>query len=207
MGEVGSESARNLEWDLIQRVLARLWNSGSLPSTGLSRRTEQPQNQISRIARGSRALYKVPLQPARRASQATSPIGRGSKSGEDLKNQPLESFKHRFHSQQCFVIPEPHHPKSLSIEKRGPPFIIFPALEMLRAVQLDDQLFIYAAKIDDIPADWMLSSELETAELVGAKFAPERILGIALITPQPSRLIALQPVQFSFFVKHAGNRR
>ena len=26
MGEVGSESARNLEWDLIQRVLARLWN-------------------------------------------------------------------------------------------------------------------------------------------------------------------------------------
>ena len=84
----------------------------------------------------------------------------------------------------------------MSIEKRGPPFIIFPALEMLRAVQLDDQLFIYAAKIDDIPADWMLSSELETAELVGAKFAPERILGIALITPQPSRLIALQPVQF-----------
>jgi hypothetical protein len=38
MGEVGSESARNLEWDLIQRVLARLWNSASWSSSGFSRK-------------------------------------------------------------------------------------------------------------------------------------------------------------------------
>jgi hypothetical protein len=45
MGEVARESSSELEWDLVQRVLVRLWNSASL--TAASFRFVEEQEQIS----------------------------------------------------------------------------------------------------------------------------------------------------------------
>lgn len=61
--QVGSEPARNLEWDLIQRVLARLWNS----FLGLEG-TDAQGTASGRIPESlaQRVLNKVPLQVTRR---------------------------------------------------------------------------------------------------------------------------------------------
>jgi hypothetical protein len=120
------------------------------------------------------------------------------------KDQLPDFFEHVFHSQQGLVIPKAYDPKSLSIQRRRPSFVIFRALEMLRAIELDDQSLIYAAEVDDIGTNWMLATKFETVELVPAKFGPKRILRIALIAPKPSRLIAFQTVWVSFLVKHIG---
>src|SRR5208283_5792381 len=69
MGEGGSESSRNLEWDLIQRVLARLWIflRGLRWSHTLDSRREDFLNRAhnARWIRSRSSLLAEPRRPPR----------------------------------------------------------------------------------------------------------------------------------------------
>jgi hypothetical protein len=62
---------------------------------------------------------------------------------------------------------------------------------MLRAIEFDDQPLIDTAKVDDVCADLMLSSELQAQESMCSQLSPQGILGVGLLAPKSSRVIAL----------------
>jgi hypothetical protein len=89
------------------------------------------------------------------------------------------------------MIPEAYYAISCGAQPAGSPLIVGNLLQMLRAIEFDDQLLIDAAKIDNVCTDLMLSSELQAQEPMCSQLSPQGILGVALLAPKSSCVIAL----------------
>jgi hypothetical protein len=58
---------------------------------------------------------------------------------------------------------------------------------MLTTVELDNQLRLAAAEVDDVRTDRHLTRELGTEEPAIAETSPQPALGVRLSLPQPAR--------------------
>jgi hypothetical protein len=89
-----------------------------------------------------------------------------------------DSRQHRLGLLQDVVVPEADHVQSGRIYGPGSFLVasLVGLLGVLAAVQLDGQLGLVAVEVQDVPAKWMLSAELETAQLLVAEEVPEQLL-------------------------------
>ena len=90
------------------------------------------------------------------------------------------------------MIPESNHAITVSIQEFGSSVIVGFRFEMLRSVQLNNELPIDATEIDYVRSDWMLAAKLETAEPACAQVRPQEMLGVGLRTSEPACLIAFE---------------
>jgi len=87
------------------------------------------------------------------------------------------------------VIIEAKHAIALAFEKGIAPRVTFllRVLEMLPAIDLDDEFLILADKIDDEGTDRRLPSKARTVEPMGAYCVPNNSLGVRQISAQRPR--------------------
>jgi len=73
---------------------------------------------------------------------------------------------------EYLIIPEAQHLESLRFKKGGTLLVIFLLFKMLTPIQLDDQFPAWTAKISDVIPDGVLSSEVQSIEVIGTQLLP-----------------------------------
>jgi len=107
-----------------------------------------------------------------------------------MNNAPLQRVEDRLHyvvgSLDHVVVPKVDHPKALSFKPSGTSRVqsVGPVVAMRVAVDFNHQLRAEADEIDDVPANRVLTSELESLESMCAKSRPQALLGCCLISAQ-----------------------
>src|SRR5947208_16740404 len=98
-----------------------------------------------------------------------------------MEGQPVKAASHdRIPFDQCFTVGESQNVKTEFVQLHGPSRIAFEPfdLEVLAAVQFDDQSGLDAHEVREVPADRVLSAELVALELSIAQTLPEGVLGV-----------------------------
>jgi len=82
------------------------------------------------------------------------------------------------------VIVEPQHSEPSPFEKPCPLLVLFDPirLQMLAAIDLDYQLQLFAAEIQDVWPD-LLAAKLRTSELTRTEEAPDEGFGVGRVRP------------------------
>ena len=79
------------------------------------------------------------------------------------------------------TIPEPQDTVTCRSEETVSPIVIRAALEMLAAVQFDDDPAIEGGKVADVEANLMLTTKLEATDLPPTETTPEETFRIGLV--------------------------
>jgi len=79
--------------------------------------------------------------------------------GETAVHDALQNL---FDIRQNVMIPETQHLEPLLLQPLAPFIVSFYEFSMLATISFNNKLFLVANKIDDIPADLLLSSELHS---------------------------------------------
>jgi hypothetical protein len=87
---------------------------------------------------------------------------------------------------QHVIIPELQHAKPLIFEPSGP-LLVGHTIGMLAAINLDNEMFLEADKIDDVFSDRRLALELRASKAMRAEKIPKPALGIRHITAKRFR--------------------
>jgi hypothetical protein len=87
------------------------------------------------------------------------------------------------------VVPEAKHPVAARVEKRSAGFVFLSSLEMLRAVQLDDEAPFGRAEISEVGADRKLTAEFGVAHLAVSQVAPQDSFGVGLFESQAAGVL------------------
>jgi hypothetical protein len=93
-----------------------------------------------------------------------------------------------FELAEDLMIPEAHHTVTFASEV-GVAFAIGIAIEMLRAVELDDQLALQRGEISDKGSDWNLPAKLDPVDSASAQQVPQLAFDFGLRAAQPARTI------------------
>jgi len=96
-----------------------------------------------------------------------------------LNQRPKNPFQNCFSLQQHFVVPKPHDAKPRARQIMRPLQILQRMLEMLTAVELDDESRSQTHEIRYVSAELGLPTESITAELAVAQEIPETAFGVA----------------------------
>ena len=96
-----------------------------------------------------------------------------------LNQRPKNLFQNRFSLQKHFIVPKPHDAKPRARQIMRPLQILQHMLEMLTAVELDNESRSQADEIRDVPAELSLPTESITAESTVAQEIPETSFGVA----------------------------
>jgi hypothetical protein len=84
------------------------------------------------------------------------------------------------------MVPEAQHTETGTLECARPCSVGF-GLQVLAAIEFDDQPLFHAHEIRDPGAQWNLPAELQSAEIAVAQMTPERSLGIRTVPAKRSR--------------------
>jgi len=87
---------------------------------------------------------------------------------------------------QHLVVPKPQNEIAAVFQIFGPARVLLPLFNVLSTIQLDDQLCVGAAEIDNKSVERHLSPEFQAAEAVAAQSEPQRSFGIGLLPAQPT---------------------
>ncbi len=124
-----------------------------------------------------------------------------------LRLQRFENhFQHGVDVGRHPVVREAQHPITLLIQEAVPASIAGRILDVLRAVQLDDELRLKAGEVGDVGANRVLAAEAEAVELASAKVSPEKRLNLGLSAPQFTAASNLLPASPSHAGRVAGER-
>jgi hypothetical protein len=107
------------------------------------------------------------------------------RAGQSIQNH----LKHAFGIRQHIIVPETQKVVPHDLQLPCSMCVVRHLLEMLTAIQLHDQLRIYACEVDDVTADFMLSAEFESMQLSIAEIAPQLLLRIRHSCAQLARSI------------------
>ena len=100
------------------------------------------------------------------------------------RKRPLDSFEHACDVVEHFAVPEANHSVAMLLDQLCSPGILRGAVEVLSAVQLDDQSRLRAGEVRDEVADRELSAETEIGKSSRSKTRPEFLFGIGLVVTQ-----------------------
>ena len=121
----------------------------------------------------------MPVLPSLRAARGGAPKGaEGSWASVEASVNflPMQGLVDRFDdivgTEQDVVIPEPQRAKATGSQRRISMPVMPRLIEMLTAIQLDDDPRLDADEIADIDADGMFPPELEASQLAAAQAAP-----------------------------------
>jgi hypothetical protein len=89
-----------------------------------------------------------------------------------MHDRPNDRFQDRLALARHRSIPEAQDAKLLRLQKRCALLVVVGALEMLAAVQLDDQPASQAAEVGDIRTNWNLASKARSGNPSAAKVLP-----------------------------------
>ena len=134
-------------------------------------------------------MHHIKPSPARNSKISHSPAR-----PINFINHPPKSLHHPAHILIQLLIPKPNHPKPTRPEPLTTPRIIDHRirLQMVRPIQLHNQLVCKANKIDDIRPNRRLPTKLPPAQLLTPKKRPQPPLSIRrLITKHPGKLALL----------------
>ncbi len=81
-------------------------------------------------------------------------------------------------------VPEPEDAVAFGIEKRGAEFVVARSLNVLGAIEFDDQASFGRAEIGEVGADGELAAEFGVAQPAGSEVASEDALGFGLVAAQ-----------------------
>src|SRR3982751_3396488 len=95
-----------------------------------------------------------------------------------MRDRPNDRFDHGFPVFRQMTIPEAQDAKVLALEKRGTLCVIARAIEMLAAIQLDDQSALQAGEVCDIAADRHLAPKASAWNLATPQLLPKHAFGI-----------------------------
>jgi hypothetical protein len=112
----------------------------------------------------------------------TSFCFRTSKQLIDRAKNLLDILKH-------LDVPESKHAVSLGIEKRCADFIFFGALDVLCAIQFDDEPPFSRAEISKVRPERELSAKLGATHLASSQMMPQNSFGVGLLAPQASSVL------------------
>jgi hypothetical protein len=101
----------------------------------------------------------------------------------------LNRIKNFLDALQHLVVPEAQHPVAARVEKRSAGFIFLSSLEMLRAVQLDDEASFGRAEICEVGAERKLTAEFGVAHLAVSQVAPQDSFGVGLFESQAAGVL------------------
>ncbi len=71
------------------------------------------------------------------------------------------------------MIPNSHDPKSILLKPKCPLLVIILPLGVLSTIHLNYELSLEAIEVDNIRADWLLSSEAMTIKLSSSDVVPK----------------------------------
>ena len=91
-----------------------------------------------------------------------------------------DGSQHALKVRKNFIVPEPQHTPPFPLEFAVAQVVVAGA-RMLAAIDFDDQAGLNACEIDDVGWNGKLTSK-SPAELIVAKFFPQRTLGMGHIT-------------------------
>lgn len=99
-----------------------------------------------------------------------------------------DSQEHRFEILQDIKVGESQQSISLFSKQNGscPVFLCSFRRIVLPTVQFNAQLFLVAIEVDDVPADWLLSSELQAEQPTVPQSRPEQRFRVGLFSPKSS---------------------
>ena len=103
---------------------------------------------------------------------------------------------HIVNPQQHIIIPVAQHLVTQRFKHRSPPRIVHRPIQMLAAIDLDDQLRLRADEVGDVAGDRHLAPEAEAVELARAQALPEMPFGIGCGVAQCA-CVGTQPVDGS----------
>ena len=84
------------------------------------------------------------------------------------------------------MVPEPYDCIALVHQKLAPLLIVIPLVNMVTAVQFDNQRPLWAAEVSDIGTDGILASKLGSSELAVTEPGPKLTLGLGRFFAQPA---------------------
>lgn len=98
-----------------------------------------------------------------------------------MRLQPLKDrSQHALAFEERLAVVEPHHVEAGVIQGKGPEPVRLDGLrlEMLAAIELNDQAGLDTCEVGEIPVDRMLAPKLAPGELAISQPVPERVLGV-----------------------------
>src|SRR5690242_3718014 len=108
------------------------------------------------------------------------------KGGEGNFHLPADRLQHTPNVLHYISVPEPDHPIAMAGNVEASILIFFGTKCVLSAVNLDDQLRGWTGKVDNVFADWMLTTK-SSREPKLAQLAPQPPLCLCHVPPQPPR--------------------
>ena len=84
------------------------------------------------------------------------------------------------------VIPKPKDSKTILFKPESPLIVVHFPFGVLSSIYLYDELFIVAIEVDNIQADWLLSSKAMATESSSSDVMPQDALRIRCILPERS---------------------
>ena len=167
---------------------------------------------------------------AERVSSNLSPGGRGQRTqcaGEGYKKKILlrskvsglfvqnlrQAIKNAINVFENFVVPETDHTKSLSIEKCGSARVPARLRGVLTTIDFDDYPALETDKINDIRANWRLTTEFRAFKLAQPKSTQKLSLGVGHVASEfagttrrhePKSIMALGMFTPSLTLPHQG---
>jgi hypothetical protein len=120
---------------------------------------------------------------ARESGFWSSSLGlRTSKEIIDRAKNLLDILKH-------LAVPESKHTVSLRLEKRCANFIFFGALDVLCAIQFNDEPPFSRAEISEVRPNRELSAKFGATHLARSQMMPQDSFGVGLLAPQASSVL------------------
>ena len=107
--------------------------------------------------------------------------------------RPMDGFKYRAGLRQYVIVPETQDPVAAASQVRRAQGVAA-GLDMLAAVELDDQARLDAGEIDDVRAHRMLAAELASAQAPVAQVEPDRTFGVGHLPPEVASEVAFVSV-------------
>ena len=97
-----------------------------------------------------------------------------------MRAQGIEDyFQHRCGLFEYLVVPESQHSKALQLDIAVTIRIIRVTLEVLSAIELDDQVGFETGEVDDVASDRELPAKAISSKLTAPEVSPEKALGVS----------------------------
>ena len=101
-----------------------------------------------------------------------------------MEDRPNDRFDHSLSFSRHIAVPEAQDSKVLRFQKLGALVIVNGPLDMLAAVQFDDQPALETREIGNVWTNWNLASKPRARNLSSAKVLPENLFGFRRCLPK-----------------------
>ena len=125
-----------------------------------------------------------------RSARVCAP-GEGASPRSHQRNLPKDHLNHPTRIPQHIAVPEPDNPPTLCIKPCRPPFIVL-RVGMLTSVNLNYQPKFNTCEVGNKAANRMLAAKLVTGQTPVTQKSPHENLGVGLVPPKVSGLLAGQ---------------